>query len=192
LKLVRFGVGISMAILTDIAFGALVVHLFGKVFLLNITTYFYLIGMFLALLPDIDTPIMWLYKHGHFSIHRLGTHYPLIIIPVICLPLIILSVIWPILGYWALVAFICLLFHYIHDSIGKEVGEKWLWPIDKKNYYKFFIKKNGKRRIVVALNEKEIKVRSIEEWLKDSLRPTPTSIIGVVIVIVVILIIAFW
>lgn len=181
-----------MATLTDIAFGALTVHFFGKVFLSNTPSYFYLIGMFLALLPDIDVPIMWLYKHRHFSIHRLGTHYPMMVIPVICLSLLILSVIWPILGYWALVAFICLLFHYIHDSIGKEVGEKWLWPIDKKNYYKFFIKKNGKRRIVVSLNEKEIKVRPFEEWLKDNLRPTTTSITGVVLIIMAILFIVFW
>lgn len=182
-----------MVMLTDMGAGIIITHIVGKIFNYKLPFYFYLIGMFLALLPDF--PVFLLRIRGREIRHHRGVdHYPIIIIPIFLI-LILFSF------FWVVVAGLCVLAHLIHDSLDKEEwgGIKWLAPFSKKNY-RLFGKKDGRRKLIVSCTEKEAERMAslqppppFEEWIeKIWLKPTLESISGIVIFSAAIILYFIW
>jgi len=84
-----------------------------------------------SLLPDFDFLIEFaIHKSvgGRFMRqHRKITHYPIIYIPIVFM-------IWIVWGkVWLLVAGLCLLAHFVHDSMIMGWGVQWGWPVSKRH-----------------------------------------------------------
>ena len=192
-------IGLGIGVQTDIAFGIFIIHAMGKTFGFDPPIYFYPIGGFLSLLPDIDyLYALWQKWRGEKKAdetHRRLPHYPIVMVILICSILGILFIFWSIFGYWAVVAALCLLSHYVHDSIEGEWGLRWLAPRGKK-FYKLFSKKEGKRRFVCSFTPEELRSKPLMddmEWLETYyLRPTKRSVTGALLFIGAVLIATFW
>lgn len=160
-----FSLGLEMLI--DVAIGIIVVHLMAKAFGYDVPVYFYPIGAFLSLFPDVDYPYhLWQVKRKKrkfYQTHRLVPHYPIIVVPACCI-VGILSVFWPSLVYWVAVIPLCVLGHHVHDS---AEGIRWFAPWGK-NYYAFFAEKEGRKRLVVSWAEEEwnAQIRARKEKMK--------------------------
>lgn len=118
------GIGILLSIF--------VTHLFG----VDLTIYHIIGGILFALLPDIDMLIFVIPGLKKlFNGHREWTHHPL---KYISLTILVFFVAGPV---WALLFFLCILFHFIHDSLWIGNGIAWLGPYSKKRYKFFNIEK---------------------------------------------------
>jgi len=192
LRFVRKIAVMGVVALPDVAIGIIIVHLIGKAFGHDIPVYFYPIGAFLSMFPDIDYPYhLWQVrrqKRKFYETHRLVPHYPIIIIP-ICLILGVLSVFWPTFFYWTVVVALCILGHYIHDSIGAKI--RWLAPWGRKYY--------GLEGIhVVSWSEEEWRawVRTLKENLREGSMglqfSTKELITGIILFVAATLIVYLW
>lgn len=122
---------VLFAALLDIVMGVSVVFALGEMLGESINEFQYLIGSALALFPDIDYG--WQIVRGRNAKddhHQYLMHRPLF--GLVCAPL---------LGYalggtfWALVAGILVLWHYVHDTEGfLGRGVAWLWPFSSWYY----------------------------------------------------------
>lgn len=145
--------------LADIAIGIFSAFFTSYLFQVKPSFSLLLVGIFFALLPDIDFLIEWIRGRkplGRFERdHRNLFHYPLFYI-----------LIGSIFVFWFSWAYLFLfvinsLWHFIHDSIWVGWGVKWLYPFSKKRY-KF---------------DKPLKRPGKENWIKEIyFRPTVVSI----------------
>ncbi len=111
-----------------IIFSILITHFFG----VEINAFYILGGIIFVLLPDIDILSFvhpWFKKI--FQGHREWTHHPLKYLPI---AVVLLFIAGPV---WVLLFFLCIFFHFVHDSLWIGPGVAWLGPFSKK-HYKFF------------------------------------------------------
>lgn len=174
----------------DVGAGLIIVHLVGKAFGQNIPYHFYPIGVFLSLMPDID--FIWAALRGEATIgHRKLPHLPVIMIGSFGLILGALSIFASIFWYWFVVSVLCLLGHFIDDSIGSPIGIKWLSPF-RERYYVFWPP--------LSLSEEEAKEKieklavsdDVAEIIRIFLRPTTRMIGNIAVLVVAIFVISFW
>ena len=171
--------------------GIIIFHIMGKAFSYELPIYFYLVGIFFSLLPDID---LFLLKAGIVKLkdhHQFPTHYPLVFLPTICILVFFVTLIQGALhpGFWASVAGFCLLFHYLDDTWGRTSGTglRWAMPWDS-NHYSFC-----PRRVLTKEQIKDIHLPTPEEWVKHHyLRVTPELLIGIVLFLSAVALVALW
>ena len=165
----------------DIGIGILLSVWTSWFFRVDLTLTLILAGIAFALLPDIDFFVEFI-KHGSVGGKVIREHRELIHFPIIYIPIVIL--IFVTYGaMWTALFGLCLLAHFIHDSIGIGWGIKWFWPFSRKTY-KFFSEKDGKfsHRLVVSWSPEEL-TKVVSEygdpnWIRNIyLRLTPVSVI---------------
>lgn len=196
-RVIRLCAGFILAMLTDISWGLFIAHILRKEmnysFPLTIgginlsLIVIYGGGIFFTLFPDLDIPIRKILK-GTVTGHRSVPHYPLLVIGGWFIAFFFLSLQWPFLLWWAILAPLCSLAHLLHDSIGG--GIPWLWPL-KKDYYQFFAVQDGKRKFVSVWNQHYLELEEyLEEYFEGFLRLTPQALlpllwfVGVVITLI--------
>lgn len=142
--------------LFDIGTGILIAIGTSWFFDVELTRSLIVMGIFLVLVPDFDF-LVELVKHGsvggrEIREHRQISHFPLTYVPVI----IIIFLLWG--PMWASFVGLCLLAHFLHDSMGIGWGIMWLWPFSHKAF-KCFSEKNGafSLKLFVAWNPEEVK-----------------------------------
>ncbi len=119
----------GMAGFLDLTIGALIAYLMAKCYGQTAPWWHLLIGALLGLLPDLDTFRM-MFNQGVQTArgdHRLTImHRPLIMLPACMLLAYLVGG-----GYWAIIAGLCLAWHYAHDSawLGSVSDIDWFWPI---------------------------------------------------------------
>jgi hypothetical protein len=181
----RILVGIGLSCLMDISFGLFFTLLMSKVMDHHVSIWTYGLGVLLALSPDFDVLFQKFQKREIDSEHRdIGLHYP-----VIMLPVFILFSLFSL--FWSFLIGLCLLSHFIHDSIGEGPGLKWLWPFSHR-YYKFFAEVNGKRICIrsLALDEAKQLSLTLGKWIETYyLSATPQVIIGIIAFILAVILI---
>jgi hypothetical protein len=124
-----FYVANGMAGFMDFGFGVLIVAVLGFVFGNDLTVWHLVLGGVFAFLPDFDIiPTLVLGKMPKGYHHETLMHRPLLVLPtVVVLGLFAGG------SFWSLAAFLCVFYHYVHDS--PECGGggiAWLWPFSKK------------------------------------------------------------
>lgn len=84
----------------------------------------YIMGATIAVLPDLDIVFM-IVSRGHLdgNHHEALPHRPILMFPVVTL----------IVGFiggseWVVIAWLCLMWHYTHDTHPFGGGLAWLWP----------------------------------------------------------------
>jgi len=108
----------------DVSVGMLIAAVIETKFGISIAWRHLLIGGILAVLPDFDIVLPILFHTVQGDHHQTIFHRPIVLLPVSIL-----------IGYafggflWALITGVCVLFHYIHDTVG---GIAWLWPFSGK------------------------------------------------------------
>lgn len=150
----------------DIGFGILLSFFVGNIYGLTITKGFIFLGIFFTLLPDVDflltkNSIIRKFIGGH----RSATHFPSI-------HLFTTAILWMLFGeVVALLYFLGVFVHLLHDSIFLGWGIKWLWPFSQKSF-SFFHDKGGRitKDILTWLPENEAQIKaeySSPNWVRD-------------------------
>ena len=135
------------------------------------------LGIMFVLLPDIDILIYYGLKvigrrklTRRFIDHRDMLHYPLLYLT---LGTLVVAAMNP---HLVLLFVVCILVHFLHDSIGIGWGIPWLWPLNHI-YYKFLYqydlqKANKPRQLVWAWSRTEQETLSQQfgdqDWDKHS------------------------
>lgn len=120
------------------------------------------VGGVLAVLPDFDIVSDVLRTKEPAGNHRVSPmHRPLLVIPAASLVAYILGG-----NTWTLITFLCVLWHYLHDTPPlSKGGISWLWPFDHRYWS------------LSGLEDTHKVVMSHHEWLKTYwMRPTKLSI----------------
>jgi hypothetical protein len=116
----------AMAAFMDFGVGCLLATLVIRSLDLTIAWPYALIGGLLALIPDLDlVPSVIMGRSARFDHRQTPFHRPLLVLPIVTL-----------LGFlfggiaWASIAFLCVLWHYLHDTnfVDTSYGIAWLWP----------------------------------------------------------------
>jgi len=130
---VLFLAATGMAAFLDFSIGTLIVFTAGSATGVEIQVWHIAIGGILALLPDFDLIVrallLWLTGRRYEGDHRASVmHAPLIMLPTCTL------LGWFLGGsFWAMTTFLCLFYHYVHDSRIFSVGDiNWLWPLTNR------------------------------------------------------------
>lgn len=113
-----FGVGAFLAVL--------ILSMYGE----SIPAWAFLAGGLLALLPDMDiVPSILSGESTPFDHHQTYFHRPVLM-------LIMVGTIgyWLAGAVWALIAILCLVWHFLHDTgwLSTSSGIAWLWPASNK------------------------------------------------------------
>lgn len=191
----------------DVAIGIIVTHVLVLIFGHYPGTYtVYIFGIFMALLPDIDTLFM-IRKDRFYADHRSWPHYPVLMF-LIVLPAVSL---WSYLyfayvsDFYLLLAGSCLFWHYLHDSwdnIENEEGIQWGAPFFSYNRYvisvrpladdkkSWFVITRAFVRRVTNKTLKRIKAKqetAIEFWEKHYMKETLEAYQGVIVLLMAIL-----
>lgn len=109
-------------------------------------------GIMFAYIPDID----WVtdkhfWKTGNVAAyaanpydHREGLHKPLLWALVISA--------WGVLfgGVYPFIAFVAVLLHFLHDTVGTGWGMPWFWPLTKRRF-KFFATRDNELALTTPL-----------------------------------------
>lgn len=190
MKLTRKLFGMFLVCLGDLASGALIAHI-----LVRMTEYHDLpillmdaIGAIIAVAPDLDIPLYKLIisaKPERITEHRDLLHKPLFIIPIFA---ILYASVSP---FWAYLATLCLLAHFIHDSTGSGYGVKWFLPFSQNTY------KLCENRIICKWTPKETAKNpwspTLDWWLEEYyLKLTTEGMAGVILAIIALIIIFTW
>lgn len=142
---------IGMAMFMDFAIGVLIVSVVSIVQGIDVSAWQLVVGGILALLPDFDliVPLLRRKYEGLDEHHTTLMHRPLFLLPVATL------VAWWFGGsFWSAVTFLCVLWHFIHDTKGfGDNGLEWLWPFSKKEWFFFGSEDPGPKP-------------GLEEWLE--------------------------
>ncbi|OQA04636.1 MAG: hypothetical protein BWY68_00194 [bacterium ADurb.Bin400] len=174
----------AIAVTADAGGGIFFVHLFGKTSGYQPHWWVYALGIILAWLPDIDILAQKAKSQAIDSKHRsMITHQPMLFMAITLGATVLL------VGtsapnhaeFWLPLVTLCLLFHYLHDSLGQanRWGIEWLAPFSGRLYQIGMIK-DGKRRLVCSWTPEEAGKIPLEEWLATYyLRPTSESIGGI-------------
>jgi hypothetical protein len=121
--------GSALAGSMDLAVGVLIATIISSAMSVPVVWWHLLVGAVLAILPDFDI-IFQIVTFGHVNSahHRSPLHRPVLLLPLITI------VGWLAGGEWlAYTAFICVLWHYVHDTKGFGGGGiAWAWPFSKK------------------------------------------------------------
>ncbi|MBY0538316.1 metal-dependent hydrolase [Patescibacteria group bacterium] len=163
-----------LALLADFANGIFAVLIACAVYDISPQWWYFLIGLPLAMLPDIDA-IPELLKRGRVSSdasytrdHRTFLHYPIISV-VIFTPVFLYG------GFWGLVVVLAVLLHLLNDLYGTGWGLQLLWPLSTR-HYKFFGRRANRLRSMLAdggylqeLPIEETKLRFMVSWSKAEL-----------------------
>jgi hypothetical protein len=166
--------GNALAGYMDFAIGAWIATALTLFIPTQLQWWYLLVGGILALLPDFDIILPILRESNKISGHHTTIlHRPLFMI------LLATLVFWFIGGwYWGILAFVCVLWHFVHDIQG---GIAWGWPVNKRLLYPF--KKN-----VEHISHREW----IEKfWLKPSALSVREISIGTAALVVAILFFIF-
>ena len=153
----------------DIGFGIIISVVVSKITGHPPNNVFIFLCIGFSLLPDIDV-FPELLRRGKLGgkildLHRELTHYPL-------LYAVIAPIIFYLFGLSIASAFVlCLLVHFIHDSMGGGWGIQWLYPFNK-NYFKFFSNQQGSYTWSIAKwNPQQLRVamqtHGNDNWFKD-------------------------
>lgn len=148
----------------DIAIGIVAPLFVAHLFQFEATGGFVLFGILSSLLPDIDIIVYGFRKyvlHRKINDHRSWTHYPIVYILLSPAVFIFMS---PLHG---IVFLLCILFHFIHDSLWIGWGVSWFWPFSNRRY-KFFPLKNGKSARQLKMTWLPREDEAIQKQLHDS------------------------
>ena len=128
----------GLAATLDYSVGVFGITLIATAYDYSIAWWQILIGGVLALLPDFDLQPAVLSGQSAWYDHRQTLlHRPLLVLP-------LGSVVAYLLGgsFWALAAFVLILWHYLHDIdwCGTRYGVAWLWPFSRQyiSHYGWF------------------------------------------------------
>jgi len=119
----------GMAGFLDLTMGAFIVFVVGQVSGQTAPWWHLLVGAILGFLPDIDAfTVMFTEVKGD---HRLTIlHRPLVVLPIAALAAYIAGG-----ADWAVIAGLCLTWHYAHDSawLGSVSDIDWTWPLTNRD-----------------------------------------------------------
>lgn len=163
-----------LALLADWANGIFAVFLAATIIGIDPAWWHFLIGILLAMSPDIDA-IPELIARGrvassaeHMRDHRMFLHYP-----IISLPLGLLA--WYVIGYWGLLWLLAIILHLINDLYGTGWGVQLMYPFSKR-HYKFFARRANRLPEQIRGNDEyellpasETKVRFLISWSDEEL-----------------------
>lgn len=180
--------GLFMITSADMGSGIFLTHFLGKAFAQSLYWWSYSLGIFLALVPDVDVILQKLTRGKIDSKHREITHYPMFVVPAAFL---FVGLLGSLLGssplFWGTLAGSCLVAHFLHDSIGEanRWGIKWLAPYYWNSYQLLMRKYPGENlRIICIWTSGElarVKLFSLETWIRTYyLRATGESIASLV------------
>ena len=163
-----------LPILADIANGIFAVLLAGYAAGTEVAWWHFLVGIPLALLPDLDA-VPELLKNGkvaafaeHTHDHRDGLHFPILFLLIgICASVYI--------GFFGYIFLFATMFHFINDLYGTGWGIPLFWPFSKRKYKFFGSRANQPEALLVThseysmLEEAEQKQRLVVSWSEDEL-----------------------
>lgn len=122
-----------LALLADIANGLFAALAAGWVTDVELVWWHFLIGILLAMCPDLDA-VPELLRRGRVSAgaeydhdHRDGLHYPIVFV----LFGVMASYFLP---FWGSMFLVAITLHFVNDLYGTGWGIKLLWPLSNRNY----------------------------------------------------------
>lgn len=178
--------GLCIAVSFDVAMGLLVVYWLSISLRHSIYLISYGMAIILVLLPDFDVIVQKIDEGKITGMHKKNmSHYLLIMIPIISIVLLLFS------SFWSLVGALCLIIHYIHDTLEEGPGIPWFAPFYSQRY--LLRKRVDGWRFRLTNNELSVLYADVmEEWLeRDYLHITPKSVLGVATLFVVLILIFF-
>lgn len=163
-----------LALLADFANGIFAVLIACAVYDVAPLWWYFLIGLPLAMLPDVDA-IPEILKRGRVSVdahytrdHRTFLHYPIISI-------LIFTPVYFFGGFWGLIVVLAVTLHLLNDLYGTGWGLQLLWPLSTR-HYKFFGRRANRLRSMLAdggylkdLPVEETKLRFMVSWSEAEL-----------------------
>lgn len=157
--------GLALATSLDLSLGIAITGMMAMQFGRRIELWYFLAGILLSVLPDVDSLFERLRKGGVTGEHKKGsvTHYPLLAITVAFVLIFLFS------PFWALIAVVILLAHYVEDSIVTGPGIAWLAPFKYQHYWLFWVKE-GRFYVVLPLTPDELQkqyARTVTDWLEQ-------------------------
>lgn len=126
----KFLCGNGLAAFLDFSVGTFVTAVIFSYYGVDSTLIALFVGGWLALLPDFDIlPHILKGKDIELDHRQTLLHRPILVVPV--LTVIAYGIFGPV---WAIVAFTCVTWHFLHDTdfIAKRYGIAWFWPISKR------------------------------------------------------------
>jgi len=125
-RTIRFFAQNAQAAFIDIAMGIAIVAVVTHYTDTDVTILSFLLGAWLAILPDHDiVPTILRQKYVTFDHRQTLLHRPFLVLPVVTWVFLV------VMGEtWALVAFLCVFWHFLHDTnwTGTNYGVAWFWP----------------------------------------------------------------
>lgn len=163
MKKLKYLFGSALAAFMDFGVGVLIAAVVAEFIGVEIPIWFLAIGGVLALLPDFDIALPILTLRAPEGNHRETLFHR----PVFLLPLATVAT-WFIGGeYWALTTFLCVLWHYIHDTKPlSEGGIAWFWPLSH-NYWSLMGAEDPKN-VNVSTSPAEHNAWIEKNWLRLS------------------------
>ena len=113
----------------DFSVGILIVSMLGFHLGVDIPLPLYVLGAFLAVLPDMDlmSTVLWA-RPVDWNHHETLFHKPIVVLPLVIAVGISLGLVFGHTQLYAEVFFFCVLWHFIHDSFPYG-GITWGWPL---------------------------------------------------------------
>lgn len=171
--------GLGLASMLDAGTGMIMTQVIGWLLHWHIAWYNYLVGIIFAMLPDVDMIFQYIQEFSggdeSDSSHKaLPTHYPPVMIPTVSILTWIACALLSVSTNYALLAILCLLAHYFHDSWQSQEngpGVRWLAPF-KKEYYQLFSKhaRGGSIKLFLVVSPERVErtfQETLEEWLNS-------------------------
>lgn len=164
-----------LALLADFANGIFAVLIACAVYDVPPLWWYFLVGLPLAMLPDIDA-IPELLKRGRVSTdasytrdHRTFLHYPIV-------SFVIFTPVFWLGGFWGLLVSVAVLLHLLNDMYGTGWGLQLLWPLSTRHYKLFGRRANRLKAMLAndgtlqALSYEETKLRVMVSWSRAELQ----------------------
>jgi len=165
-------IGNAMAAFLDFSAGVFIVYIGTLAFGYQTGILSFFLGGILGMAPDFDVFYMfWQKNEVYGDHHQFITHRPLF-------GIILFSTIGFLFGgtFWAIVAPLCVIWHYIHDTEGFGGGGiAWFWPFSNL-YYSPFRVVHPEQSVMAEEQYRH------EEWVETTwLMPSKTSITEIAI-----------
>jgi hypothetical protein len=151
------------------------------------TPMFMTTGILFALLPDIDIlPIFWRTSYDH----RSYPHYPIVHVPI---AIGIYMLFGPV---FTTLYVLCLLAHFIHDTVGLGWGIAWLWPFSRRRFIFLPAARMSRGWFQSWLPEEETTFTydyRVDSWIRYYyFRPSPVAFIEYGVVSIALLLLAIY